>query len=357
MRANSGSGAAILDRMTNTLCRRSALLLLLAGSLATAQAAKVEMVVGGTSFRKTVGERHWLEFQQKIDSGSRGEIKPKMLIHGELGSEEQIVSGLRRGRVQYANLSGLITSTLVPEAALLYAPYLFDSAAEADYVLDRYLSREFETLLAKKGLQFIVFYDLGFQQLWARKRPILNPEDARGVRFRISASKSALVFGKALDADLIPLGFADIIPSLQTGLIEAGENGVTLYARTGTAPEAPHLTLTDHSLALSIIVADLRWWKRLTAAQQQLIRSAFPSAERIRRAERAEIAADIAGAAKLRFRAYPLTDAQRARWIATMRPTHAELIREIGGDSARIYAEINRYRAQFAQASRSAGTN
>ena len=141
MRANSGSGAAILDRMTNTLCRRSALLLLLAGSLATAQAAKVEMVVGGTSFRKTVGERHWLEFQQKIDSGSRGEIKPKMLIHGELGSEEQIVSGLRRGRVQYANLSGLITSTLVPEAALLYAPYLFDSAAEADYVLDRYLSR------------------------------------------------------------------------------------------------------------------------------------------------------------------------------------------------------------------------
>ena len=314
----------------------------------TAAAAPVQVVVGGTSFRNTIGERHWLDFKRQAEQRSGGELQLKMLIHGELGSEEQIVSALRRGRVQYANLSALVASTIVPETSLLYAPYLFESAAEADYVLDGYLQREFTQLLAAKGLQFIVFYDLGFQQLWSRNKPILLPTDGRGVRFRVSASTSAALFGKAMRADLIPLGFADIIPSLQTGLIEAGENGVTLYARTGTAPEAPHLTLTDHSLALSIIVADKRWWDRLAPRHRSALLESFPNAAQIRKAERAEIANDIAGAAKLRFTAYRLTPAQRAAWVRTMRPTHAALVQQIGGQSARIYAEILRQKQAFA---------
>ena len=100
------------------------------------------------------------------------------------------------------------------------------------------------------------------------------------MRFRVAASKSAELLGRSIGADLIPLPFADIIPSLQTGLIEAGENGVTLYSRTGTAPEAPHLTITDHSLAMSIIVADKRWWDRLEPRYQKILRDAYPSARR-----------------------------------------------------------------------------
>ena len=38
-----------------------------------------------------------------------------MLIYGELGTEEQIVSGLRRGRVHFANLSANIAATVVPD--------------------------------------------------------------------------------------------------------------------------------------------------------------------------------------------------------------------------------------------------
>jgi len=271
-----------------------------------------------------------------------------MLIHGELGSEENIVSGLRRGRVQYANLSALIASTIVPELSVLYMPYLFESREEADFVLDNYLTREYSKLLAQRGLELIVLYDLGFQQIWSRKKPILVPADARGVRFRVAASKSAELLGRSIGADLIPLPFSDIIPSLQTGLIEAGENGVTLYSRTGTAPEAPHLTITDHSLAMSIIVADKRWWERLEARHQKILRDAYPGAAQIRREVRAEIEADYAQAAKLKFRVYRLTPAQRAQWITTTRATHNELLRTSGGDSARVYAGIQQSRKQFA---------
>jgi TRAP-type transport system periplasmic protein len=319
-----------------------------ASGSATAKPA-VEVTVAGTSFRGTTGERHWLEFQRDAERASQGSLKMRMLIRGELGSEEQIVSGLRRGRVQFANLSALVASTVVPETALLYAPYLATNVAEADYVLDRYLTPEYTRLLAARGLQFITWYDLGFQQIWSRKKPLLLPSDAKGVRFRVSASKSAELLGRALRADLIPLGFADIIPSLQTGLIEAGENAITLYARTGTAPEAPHLTITDHSMSQSIIVADKRWWDRLSAEHRRILLQSFPSAATIRTAIRAEQERDLAQAAQLRFKVYRLTPAQKAAWVAATRDTPAELARSIGGESARLLAGIESARRDFAR--------
>jgi TRAP-type transport system periplasmic protein len=326
-------------------------------ALHVAAAKPVDVVAAGTAARGTAGERQWQNFQRDAEAASSGNIKMRLLIRGELGSEEQIVSALRRGRVQYANLSALIASTIVPEVAVIYAPYLFESQAEADYVFDRYLTTEFRKLFAARGLEFIVWYELGFQHIWSRQKPILTPADMRGVKFRISASKSSELLGRALNADLISLGYADIIPSLQTGLIAAGENGVTLYARTGIAPEAPHLTLTSHSLAMSIIVADKRWWDKQASGIQQVLRKSFPTEAWIRQAVRAEIQTDLNEAPKLNFQVHRLNPAQRAQWVQATHGTHAELIRTIGGDAKRVYDGILASKRAFAAEARPAAAS
>lgn len=315
----------------------------------TAQAAPpVEVIVGGTSFRNTAGEKVWLDFQRKAEAAANGGVKLRMLVHGELGPEEQIVSGLRRGRVHYANLSALVTSTVVPEAGLLYAPFLFDSDAETDYVVDNYLAAEFRKLMAARGLELIAWYDLGNSLFWSRRKPMLLPTDLRGVRLRIGANRATQLLGQALQADVIPLPFSDIIPSLQRGLIEAGENGMALYARTGIAREAPFLTLTEHNLAVSFIVADKRWFDRQTPSLQKILRASFPDAAALRKSTRDEFASDIANATRLGFRVYRLTPAQRLQWASATRATHADLIAATGGASARLYAGIAASRKAFA---------
>ncbi|SVD94725.1 uncharacterized protein METZ01_LOCUS447579, partial [marine metagenome] len=222
----------------------------------------LSMTVGGTGIPNTVGEQHFLDFQEAITQGLP-EMETKMLIYGQLGSEENLVSGLRRDRVQFANLSAIIVSTLVSEAALLYAPYLFDSAEEADFVYDNYLTPIFTDLLAEKNLQFIAWSEIGFHNVYA-KQPILSPEDAKGKRYRVSASLSSRYFAEAIGADQIPMGYGEIVQSLQTDLIEAGDNSVALYVKTGKEQEAPHYTLTKHSLGMSIMVARKAWWDVLS---------------------------------------------------------------------------------------------
>ncbi len=304
--------------------------------------------LGGTTVPGTPGEAIWLAFKRDAETASAGRLELRPLIYGQLGSEEQLLSGLRRGRIQFANLSAQVTSTVVPELALLYAPYLFDSLAEADYVYDTYLTDIYRDLLAAQNLHLITWYEIGFHSIYA-KEPILVPADAAGRRFRVSSSLNARLFAEAIGADVIPLGFGEIVSSLQTGLIDAGENSISLYAHTGISDEAPHYTQTRHAFGVSVIVVDLAWWNRLPDADRTILRESFPSIEESRRLTRRQDLADLQNPA-LGIVIHDLNDSQRADWRASMVGVREELLEAIGGRAGEIYGVIVAGKAEFAKA-------
>jgi TRAP-type C4-dicarboxylate transport system substrate-binding protein len=317
------------------------------------ESSAIEITIGGTSFPGTVGEQMWLDFQRDSEANSDGELRLKMLIYGQLGSEEHIVSGLRRGRVHYANLSALVTSTLVPEVSLLYAPYLFADEAEADFIYDNYLTEIFTELLGQQDLHLVSWYEIGFHSIYAIE-PLVVPADAINRRYRVSSALSSRLFAEAIDADVIPLGFSDIVSSLQTGLIEAGDNGISLYTRTGTADEAPNLTLTKHAFGMSIIVSRKSWWDSMTPAHRKILVDAFPTAERSRREIRAESNADLENGKALGIVIHRPTPEQIQLWRDKTAGITEALIEQIGGRAGEVYDLVLEGRAAFRSRS---GTN
>lgn len=332
---------------TNWPARRAALLLgaLLLGSCQPDDGARV-VTLGGTATPNTPGEAMWLGFRDRVEAAAPGRIRFRPLIHGQLGSEEQLLGSLRRGRIQYANLSAQSVSTLVPELALLYAPYLFASYAEADYVYDNYLTPIYRDLLAEQGLHFITWYEIGFHHVYG-KQAIILPGDAVGRRFRVSSALNARLFAAALGADVIPLGFGDIVSSLQTGLIAAGENSVSLYSRTGIAGEAPHLTLTGHSFGVSVIVSEKRWWDALPADDRALLTGAFPGIDETRRSIRQQTEEDLALGEAIGITVHVLEESQREQWRRATAGVTEQLISALGGRSRDIHATIQQGRAEY----------
>ena len=318
------------------------------------QASEIRIVnLGGTTVPDTPGEKVWLAFEREAEAASDGSLDMRPLIYGQLGSEEQLLSGLRRGRIQFANLSAQVTSTVVPELALLYAPFLFDSAEEADYVYDTYLTDIYRELLAAQNLHLLTWYEIGFHSVYG-KEPILVPADAAGKRFRVSSSLNARLFAESIGADVIPLGFGEIVSSLQTGLVEAGENSVSLYARTGIADEAPEYTLTNHAFGVSVIVADLKWWNSLADGERDILREAFPTIDESRKLTRRQDEVDLADP-ELGIRIHELTSDQRAEWKQATSGVTRRLIEMLGGRSGEIYDAIVTGKAEFAESSRSGG--
>ncbi|MCC5870636.1 MAG: TRAP transporter substrate-binding protein [Gammaproteobacteria bacterium] len=307
------------------------------------------IVVAGTAAPRTAGEAQWLSFARHVEEAGGADVTLRMLIHGQLGSEEQLLSGLRRGRVQIANLSALMLSSVVPEMVLLQAPYLFGCEAEADHVFDELLTPYFRDRLAEENLVLMEWLEIGFHHVYA-KRPVRSAQDMAGMRYRVSSSIGSQLFARALGADVIPLGFADIVPSLQTGLIETGENSTSLYVRTGIAGEAPYFTLTAHAFGASAVLAARGWWEGLAPARRALLEDAFPAIQDSRQAIRAESRGDLADAAARGIRVHRPDAPERASWEAAGRQANAALLSRLDARSRALHEQIMVTKDRFAAA-------
>jgi C4-dicarboxylate-binding protein DctP len=270
-----------------------------------------------------------------------------LLIYGEAGSEEQVLAGLRRGRIQVGSVSALALSSLIPEMEVSKIPFLFESAAEFDFVVDKYLLAEFERLIADKDLTVLRWIDLGELSLFGRE-PLLAPRDVRGHRMRASSDAATQAFFKALGADAVFVTSPEIVPSLQTGLLDGGATTTTAYAQTGVASEAPHLTMTGHAYLGALLLANRTWLKSLPPAAAALVRDSFAPDAEIRRYYRSTAAQLLADAPSRGFTVHRLTPEQRAAWAAAANPSRAEIIAGSGAGGAALFGKIEAGKRAFA---------
>ncbi len=316
--------------------------------LAATSSATAQSYIGGGSGvpENTAGYKKWMMFSEAVTERSGGALEITPIISGALGSEENILSSLRRGRVQVAIISSMVVASVVPEATLLQTPYLFNSQEEADFILDTVLFDQYTELLEDKGLVLLSWDEVGFHQVYGTE-PLLTPGDMAGVRFRVSSSPAARLFAGAIGADTISLPFSDLIMGLQTSLVTAGENAIILYAQTGVAELAPHLMMTNHSFAVNFFIADARWLNRLSAEHQNVVRTAWPPMDVGRAMTRAEWQADLARADVLGFRVHDLTEEQRQMWRDAVEPARQNLIGISGPKASDILEAVRRGQSEF----------
>ena len=319
-------------------------------SAVTAQtsATKPMSIIGGTTGvpEGTAGFEKWMMFRDRVNNQSNGDLELTPMVSGELGSEETILSSLRRGRVQVANLSGLVIGSIVPEAALLQAPYLFDSTEQADHIFDTVLFDIYSDLLAQHHLTLMSWDEVGVHHVYGKK-PILTPSNLQGVRFRVSSGLAARLFAEAIASDIIPLAFTENIIGLQTGLVDAGANAVILYASTGISEEATHLSLTSHMHAVNFMIADSKWLEKLPANQKAIVQNGWLPIDQARAMSRAEEKKFLGRADQIGFTIHSLTPAQRDAWIQASAPVTGQIIEGVGDKAAKIYEAIQEAKRSF----------
>ena len=128
-----------------------------------------------------------------------------LLIDGQVGTEESMVSTVRRGRAQLSLLTVAGTSVAVPEMGLLMAPFLFDSFQEADFVMDYFLKDKIKTLFNEKGLHFIQWICSGWFNIFSTS-PIKDPYQIKNIRMRASGGPASRIFLQQLGAQTVVMG-------------------------------------------------------------------------------------------------------------------------------------------------------
>ena len=279
----------------------------------------------------------WLRFQQRVESRPDAGIELDMFITGQLGSEETVLSNLRRGRVQIGGFSLHGLATVVPELSVLLTPYLFDSRAEVDFIIDNYVTDIFNELFAEQGLSLLRWSEVGWNHIFCRE-PVLTPGDIQGVKIRASSAIGPQVFARRVGADNVPVAYAELITALQTGLLDCGQGGIGLYALSGIGREAPQLTLTYHIFDTGLIVANRDWLNSLPAEQRTVLLGSIESAEDSRRLLRAALQSILdEKLAELGVTVHELSPEQQALWRTAATGSHEEVLETTGGRAREVY--------------------
>lgn len=161
---------------------------------------------------------------QEMGEAYRGASGPqaRFLIYTDSiqGTEADTVRRMRVGQLDVSMLTVVGLTEIDPSvAALQYMPMMFRSWEELDHVREK-LRPELEAKLAARGFVVLIWGEGGWVQFFT-KEPILNPEEFKRARiFAWSGDIAQAGVMKSLGYQPVPIPLADIMPALETGMVD-----------------------------------------------------------------------------------------------------------------------------------------
>jgi TRAP-type transport system periplasmic protein len=309
---------------------------LLATGPAQAQAQEpVVLRTGAFAPPGSVFQTFWQKFKSNVERDSKGTIKVELNTADP--NEANLLSNVRRGRIECVGASLQGSATILPEVAVLQLPYLFSNFKEVDAAYDKGLVDTYRRLFASKGVAMLQFVEVGFTHTYGTQA-IKTPADVKGLKMRATQSRASQTWVKATGAEPVVLPISEAVPGLQTGLIKGGESGVIIYSAI-LAKSAPLYTLTAHAFDSGTIMCNKDWFDKLTAEQKAAVQNGWNAREQAQ-ATRASNEQFLADAASKGVTVYKPTAAEMAQWQAAGKKAADEILAGLGAEAKAIREEL-----------------
>jgi TRAP-type transport system periplasmic protein len=187
------------------------------------------------------------EMAAAIKQETNGRFDLQIFPNSQLGSDTDTLSQIRSGGVEFFTLSGLILSTLVPAASINGMGFAFPDYDTVWKAMDGDLGAYVRGQIAKANLVAMEkIWDNGFRQTTTSTKPIMAPDDFRGMKLRVPVSPLWTSMFKALDASPASINFNEVYSALQTKIVDGQENPLAIISTAKLYEVQKYCSLTNH---------------------------------------------------------------------------------------------------------------
>jgi len=215
-------------------------------------------------------------FAAKLKDLSKGTMLVDQYPGAQLGQEPQILQLVRAGDIEFAIVSSANTSTISPQAGVMSLHFLFRSEEHNIKALgDQKVFEAIRDMIddTVKGIHAIALGTQGFRHMYGKKE-VHKVEDLRGYKVRVQATATEDTMFAAYGAQTVHMPFGSVYTSLQTGVVDFGENAVNVYLINKHYEVAPVLSMTGHEANNAIVWISDKLWQSLSAEQKQWVMTA-----------------------------------------------------------------------------------
>jgi C4-dicarboxylate-binding protein DctP len=169
---------------------------------------------------------------------------------------------------------------------------------------------------------------------FSANKPLLTPEDAKGLKFRVQPSDVLVAQMNALGATAQPMAFAEVYGALQTGVVDGQENSWSNIYGQKFFEVQDGVTESNQGIIDSMVVTSSDWWDGLDPAVRDQLHTILMEVT----ASRNEAVGAVDAAARQSIldaggTIRELTPEQRALWVAAMKPVWEQFQDEVGPEN------------------------
>ncbi len=206
------------------------LLAALLAALAPAASAQVTIKLGTLAPAGSTWHEILKEMGQKWEAASGGQVKLRVYAGGAQGSEGDMVRKMGIGQLQAASISNVGMHDVLPEPQTLSVPMMFGDEPEMECAFAKVRPR-IEAAMEKKGFLVLQWSRIGAMSLFCNA-PYRTPAEMASAKvFAWEGDPKSVEAWRAAGFRPVVLSSTDIVPSLQTGMIDCVTN-VPLYVLT-----------------------------------------------------------------------------------------------------------------------------
>ncbi len=153
-------------------------------------------------------------------------------------------------------------------------PYIFRDRDHVAKVMNGPVGDLIAERLQKKGLKVLAYFEGGFRQITNNVRPIMKPEDLKGIKMRTPASALRIKIFKQYGANASALPYPELYPAHQTKVFDGQENPAIEVISSKFYEVQKYLSFTGHVYTVSYFMMNDKIHAKLPSDLQKLLREA-----------------------------------------------------------------------------------
>jgi TRAP-type transport system periplasmic protein len=224
-----------------------------------------------------------VKFAETLKAKSGGRIEVQVAPSAQLGDDAAMVTALRTGALDMSANSQGAVSNAVPEYAAFGMPFLFGSLSQAWKLLDGPLGKELADKSAEKGMVVLGYWDNGIRHMSNSKRPLLKPEDLKGLKMRTPPDAVTVDIMQSLGAEAQQIKFSELYVALQQGVVDGQENPLVNIHASKIYEVQKFISLTGHKYEMTPFLMSKRTWDKLSDADRKAVQESATEATALQR--------------------------------------------------------------------------
>jgi tripartite ATP-independent transporter DctP family solute receptor len=276
-------------------------------------------------------------FADKLKELSKGTMLIDQYPGAQLGQEPQVLQMIKSGDVDFCISASANAATVSPQAGVMSLHFLFRSEDHLrKAIADPGVAKAVRDMIEEtvQGAHVIGLATLGLRNMYGRTE-VHKIDDIKGKKVRVQATATEDTMFPAYGAQTVHMPFGSVYTSLQTGVVDFGENGINVYLVNKHYEVAPVLSITEHEANNSLVWISDKLWSSLTPEQKQWVQTAADEVNRVQPAKALDL--EHQSEAKLKSIGVKVVrDVDKSGFVNVAAPYLDKLANELGPHAVKI---------------------